>query len=114
MGGIEQVAHDAGAVIHMGGEALVGQHHQHGGGAVEGVGVRVAHDGRVHSAQPADGLPVLHRHDHRGLCAPSGGCVGTGLQHGFQFGVGDLFVLVAAAAAALSEDLQRFQIHHKK
>ena len=78
----------------------VGQHQQIGGRAVHGVGALPAHDGGVHPGKLGPGGRILDHHDLGALQAHGGGGVGAGLQHGGQFGLGDLVGLVGAAAAA--------------
>lgn len=74
---VHQVAHHQRAVLEPGGPSAVCQDHHHGGGAVEGIAARVAHDLGVHPGEVGNGLRVLDHHHHRGLGAHTGGRPGA-------------------------------------
>ena len=83
MGGVHHGAQHAGAVLHAGAPARVGQHQQDGGGPVVGVALH-APGQLVQLHHRLAVLGALHRHDHRGLHPHAGGGVGARLQHGVQ------------------------------
>lgn len=113
VGGVHHIAEDKGAVAD--GIAPLFQRRaedEHDGRRVV---IRIAfavHYRRVHPDELSDYLRVLHGHDPGILVAHAGGRVGSGLKHGLQLFVCDLFLFETADAAAFAQGFQYLVVHN--
>ena len=96
-----QIANDQTAVLLPGAYAGVCQNDADSGCAVEGIHVRIAHDGGIHSTKLFSGFRILHNHNFSSLTAHAAGSIGACQKNFLQMGLFYLFCFIGAAASAL-------------